>query len=370
MPHLDGVRACAFLMVASSNWIPGKYLFDIPLGTGVQLFFVLSGFLITGILLRNRPEASGAKTAHVLKAFYLRRILRIFPLYYLVVLVCMAFSVGPIRETWWWHLAYLSNFYYSFHAYGDALVEPFHHFWSLSVEEQFYLLWPLIVLTAPRRRLCVIICASIVGALFFRIGIGLYYGNPQATRYLTPSCMDALGVGSLIAYMQHYFGVEGLRRAKLFSATIGIGGLVLAVPSSAWAGSQLMHWIGHTFLIIFYGAIVAQAAEGFAGLLGRILGAGPIRYLGRISYGLYVYHLFAPLAWATLLARLGVESISWQSWPYNLVPYLVLTVVTAMISWHGYEIWFLRLKGRFDYRRDAGARATPLPSKMVIPPAG
>lgn len=370
MPHLDGVRAFAFLMVALSHWIPDEYQFNLPLGTGVQLFFVLSGFLITGILLRNRPDESEKGVGGVLRAFYVRRSLRIFPLYYLVLTVCVILSVAPIRETWPWHWAYLSNFYYAFPASGSTLTEPYLHFWSLAVEEQFYLVWPLIALTTSRRRLPLVIGGAIVGALLFRIGVGYYASNLATTRYLTPSCLDALGVGALVAYAHHQDGMNGLRRAKFLAAAVGIGGLVLAVPFSAWVGSRLMHWIGHTFLIIFYGAIVAQAAEGFQGVLGKVLGARPVMYLGKISYGLYVYHPFAPLALAALLGWLGVESSHWETWPYNLVPYLALTVVTAMISWHGYEIWFLRLKGRFDYQRDAGTRPIGLPSKMVTPPAG
>lgn len=353
MPQLDGLRAFAFVMVALSHWIPEIYQFGIPLGTGVQLFFVLSGFLITGILLRNRPEESGERTGTVLRAFYVRRSLRIFPLYYLVLMVCLAFSVGPIRETWLWHGAYLSNFYFAFHPHGTEIAEPYLHFWSLSVEEQFYLLWPLIALTTPRRRLHAVIWSAIAGALLFRIGAGLHWGNPATTRYLTPSNLDALGIGALIAYAHHYRGLQGLRRAKVLCAVIGMAGLAVAVPSSAWAGSQLMHWIGHTFLIIFYGAVVAQAAEGFRGLAGRALEFPPTMYLGKISYGLYVYHYFAPLAWLALLSKLGVESQVWQTWPHSLLPYFVLTLVAAVISWHGFETWFLRLKNRYDYRRPA-----------------
>jgi peptidoglycan/LPS O-acetylase OafA/YrhL len=353
MPQLDGLRAFAFLMVALSHWIPEVYQFGIPLGTGVQLFFVLSGFLITGILLRNRPEESGEQTGTVLRAFYVRRSLRIFPLYYLVLTVCLLLNVGPIRETWPWHAAYLSNFYFAFHPHGTEITEPYLHLWSLSVEEQFYLLWPLIALTTPRRRLHAIIWSGIVGALLFRIAAGLYWGNPATTRYLTPSNFDALGIGALIAYAYHYRGLQGLRRIKVLCAVVGMVGLAVAVPSSAWAGSQLMHWIGHTFLIIFYGAVVAQAAEGFRGAAGSLLGAGPIMYLGKISYGLYVYHYFAPLAWSKLLASLSIDSAKWQAWPYNMLPYFALTLVAAMISWHGFETWFLRLKHRFDYRRQA-----------------
>jgi peptidoglycan/LPS O-acetylase OafA/YrhL len=366
MPHLDGLRAGAFLMVALSHWIPDAYQFNIPLGTGVQLFFVLSGFLITGILLRNRPEESGERTGSVLKAFYVRRCLRIFPLYYLVLLVCMVFSVGPIRETWPWHGAYLSNFYFSFR--GDTS-DPYLHFWSLSVEEQFYLLWPLIALTTPRRKLYILIVGSIIGSLLFRIGAGWYWNSQSAARYLTPSCLDALGIGALIACAQHDRGLEGLRRAKLLSAAVGMAGLVLCVPFSAWAGSQLMHWIGHTFLIIFYGAVVAQAAEGFSGVPGRILGAGPVMYLGKISYGLYVYHHFAPMALAALLAAAGMDASFGLNWIWSLAACLALTLITAMVSWHGFELPFLRLKSKFDYRGSTSVRAPSLTTTVVTPPS-
>ena len=367
MPQLDGLRALAFVMVASSHWIPDAWQFNIPLGTGVQLFFVLSGFLITGILLRNRADESGLPIGSALRAFYIRRVLRIFPLYYLVLAVCVAFSVGPIRETWPWHWSYLSNFYYASHAPVDAIRDPYLHFWSLAVEEQFYLVWPLIALTTPRRRLAWVIVGSIVVALLFRVGVGSYTGRQWAARYLTPSCLDALGVGALMAYAQHYFGSAGLRRAKHVAAGIGMGGLVLAVPSSAWAGSQLMHWAGHTFLVIFYGAIVAQAAEGLGGALGHVMAARPVMYLGKISYGLYVYHHFAPLAFATLLARAGLTGTRWESWPYTFVSYSVLTLLTATLSWHGYEMVFLRMKRWFDYR--SIAPATPRLTAVPTPPS-
>lgn len=368
MPQLDGLRAVAFVAVALSHWIPEEQQLDIPLGTGVQLFFVLSGFLITGILLRARPSESGVTLGSTLKTFYARRSLRIFPLYYLVLAVCLIFGVGVTRETWPWHTFYLSNFYYAWHNHGGALVDPLSHFWSLGVEEQFYLFWPLVALTIDRRRLAPLIITAIVTSLIFRIEVGFSWENQYATRYLTPSCLDALGIGALAAYARHYHGVAGLRRVKFLCAVVGLAGLVLTIAIKKLFGFQLAHWVGHSCLIIFYGAVVAQAGEGFKGLLGWLLNAPPVRYLGRISYGLYVYHHFMPLVFVTLFAKAGIEAGLGLTTPFNLIPYFALTILVAAVSWHCYEEPILRLKRRFDYR-NARVRGAPLPAPVAIPPA-
>ena len=115
---------------------------------GVWLFFVLSGFLITGILLRSRDQVDygGYQGRFVLRQFYARRILRIFPLYYSVLLLAATIDLGDVRDTIFWHLAYLSNYLFATQQYWGAVTA---HFWSLSVEEQFYILWPALDLVRP-----------------------------------------------------------------------------------------------------------------------------------------------------------------------------------------------------------------------------
>ena len=130
-PHLDGLRAVAVLAVAWSHWAP-RHQFGIPFGTGVHLFFVLSGYLITRILLRIRTADSRAAG---LRAFYIRRALRIFPAYYLWVAFAVA-TLPSVAATWPWHVGYLSNLLiYRQHEWAG----PVSHWWSLAVEEQFYL---------------------------------------------------------------------------------------------------------------------------------------------------------------------------------------------------------------------------------------
>src|SRR5665213_1037330 len=153
MPQLDGLRALAVLAVWFEHWgappIPGlKYIHELG-GLGVFLFFVLSGFLITGILLRGREaiETQGIALREVTRTFYIRRFLRILPVYY-VVLFSTAILLPNTRRLFWWHFTYTTNLWYGVHWFDYV---PGAHFWSLAVEEQFYLAWPWLVLLTPRR---------------------------------------------------------------------------------------------------------------------------------------------------------------------------------------------------------------------------
>ncbi|MFN7977685.1 MAG: acyltransferase family protein [Vicinamibacterales bacterium] len=145
-PQLDGLRAVAVAAVAYSHWLP-SWQFGVPFGAGVHLFFVLSGFLITRILigLREAPSRPAA-----IGRFFARRALRLFPAFYTVLACAWIADVPLARATWTWHASYLSNVYIAGLA---AWQGHFSHFWSLAVEEQFYLLWPWIVVWMPTRAL-------------------------------------------------------------------------------------------------------------------------------------------------------------------------------------------------------------------------
>jgi len=147
MPQLDALRAFAVAGVAYFHWIPKKYHYSIPFWAGVPLFFVLSGFLISSILIQCRHYGD---PWFAMRAFYARRFLRIFPLFYSIIVAAYVLNLAPMRETVLWHVSYLSNFYFFFHQGWNGNVS---HFWSLAVEEQFYLFWPAIVLFAPTQRL-------------------------------------------------------------------------------------------------------------------------------------------------------------------------------------------------------------------------
>ena len=166
MPQLDALRAFAVLAVMVHHFLPVDHYIPtdyITLGMlAVRLFFVLSGFLITGILLGYRSD----EPKNALKRFYFRRVLRIFPIYYLTLFVALALQVRSIQQGAFWHLTYTSNFIAPFH---PEWMGPASHFWTLAVEEQFYFVWPFIMLFVPHtKHLAKTIVGTIALAVIFR----------------------------------------------------------------------------------------------------------------------------------------------------------------------------------------------------------
>ena len=146
MPQLDGLRALAVLMVVVHHYVEGGW--GLAANLGVKLFFVLSGFLITSILLRSRSQsgAAGWNRWRAVRNFYARRFLRIFPLYYLVVALAAILDVEPTREYLAWLLTYTLNLKMAAQGW---YIDHFAHFWTLSIEEQFYLIWPWVFYSVP-----------------------------------------------------------------------------------------------------------------------------------------------------------------------------------------------------------------------------
>ena len=342
MPQLDAIRAIAVLLVMISHFIPGSSAIAPLGGIGVRLFFVLSGFLITGILLaaRERPLADA------LRVFYARRFLRIFPLFYFALFVSFVLDFGAVRDTIWWHVTYLSNFLlYSRHEFLGAVT----HFWSLAVEEQFYLVWPLIVLLTPMRALPLAIAAMVLLA-----PVTMLIADDPMASVLPISNLDALGFGALLAVPQsrRFVASAGLWiGVPLFTVTVimrwlGIGGFVRDVVlgfmlplASAW--------------------LISGAAKGFAGLGRAVFEWRPLTYLGRISYGVYVYHALMPY----FLKRL------FPIWTYTTAAQFVIlvaaTIALAALSYRFLEQPFLALKDRLPAATGIDASRRHLPVQAL-----
>jgi peptidoglycan/LPS O-acetylase OafA/YrhL len=338
LPQLDGLRAVAVACVMAFHFIPWVDRYA-PLGTmGVRLFFVLSGFLITGILLswRGRPLAVATRV------FYLRRALRIFPLFYFVLIAAAALNIGPVRDTFGWHAAYLSNFYFYLRGDWHGSVS---HLWSLAVEEQFYLVWPWLILCAPERWLRPVIVATIVAAPLSRLA----WPHPMDS-VLPTSCLDSLGLGALVALAASHKGAPyGAGGGPPYGmAGMGAAGAVLVAVTLALRALGLggqYQVVGLDFGVSLLSAyVVAGAARGFAGATGRFLSASPVRAVGRISYGLYVYHGFTPY----LLGRYVPGFID-MTWPLRALLLTAATGLIAVASWHLLEQPFLRLKSSLGF---------------------
>jgi peptidoglycan/LPS O-acetylase OafA/YrhL len=371
MPQLDGLRAIAVFLVINHHYMPSAEHWNFPLRTfvdrigplGVRLFFVLSGFLITAILLRGRPDAGAAGVGSSLKQFYIRRFLRIFPLYYMVLAVAALINMPYVREALGWHAFYLSNVYYSTQAiWGDG---PCSHFWSLAVEEQFYLAWPLLVLIVPRR----FVLAAIVTAMFsgtaFRL-VGCLAGfDLVGIIYLPFGSLDTLGAGALLAYAASpEFGSPKFRQnlERLgYIAGIPIGVAALAMTY----GTHDYTWgiaFFDTGMALFFVAVISHAARGIRGPIGFVLGRGPLPYIGRISYGVYIYHLFAiylfmqvNFSWLPGYERAAIYGVS-----------LAATIAVASVSFYLFERPINNLKRLFPYtRRNNAARPASAPPESL-----
>jgi peptidoglycan/LPS O-acetylase OafA/YrhL len=345
MPQLDSLRALAFAAVALHHWLPRG--FDYPLVSGVHLFFVLSGFLITGILLdaRRRNEAIGLfDLGSTLKAFYLRRFLRIVPLYVAALIVVAYFNIAGIRGAWMWHTAYLTNFHIFFKNEWIGLVG---HFWTLSVEEQFYLAWPLLVLWLPWRVLPALFLSVAAGSVAFRWVGEVFFPGRLMWNLLTPGYLDSFALG---AFLAHHHRVQ----EPIYTAVLRRGGMVIAV---CFALAVLRKRAGADWHLVFldpllfaiaYMCVINIAANGARGALGWILNQPLLRYAGRISYGLYIAHNFAPLPVGELLARYpGLQTIP----RIQLVLMAMWTMLVAMLSWHCFEAPINGLKKYFPYSR-------------------
>jgi peptidoglycan/LPS O-acetylase OafA/YrhL len=352
-PELDALRALAVILVVWSHTVGG----DLGVGEsrvggyhGVTLFFVISGFLITGILLdARRSIAEGfASPQFALRAFYIRRFLRIFPVYYAVLFIAFATGYDAVRAELGWHLAYLSNWYFAHRGgFGNSTA----HLWSLAVEEQFYLAWPWFALLLPRGGLAWTIGGMILAGPLTRLALAHAHGNAHelAVWIITPAVLDSLGLGCLLAY---------LSRETSLADRFAQGALVVAVSLAALRetvlpldGSVTLHAaLSLTPWALLCVWLVHRASRGFPGRIGRLLRAGPLLYVGKVSYGIYLVHLFVMVGVPRLERMLGLDALtlSQPGWRHFALV-MPVSLVAAALSWRFLEEPINSLKARFPY---------------------
>lgn len=352
-PQLDGLRAVAVFLVLCTHLLPSQpWVRRVgPGGLGVVLFFVLSGFLITGILLRLRDAVAEGRVpfGRALSRFYIRRALRIFPLYYAVLGVAALADIPPVRATWPWHALYLSNFYFALRGSWNGVVTPL---WSLSIEEQFYLLWPLVVLCVPRRALPWLLPALIALGPLSRAAWLLAGVDPFAIGLLPFGCADTLLLGALLALCWHEPArLDTLRlRVRRFGVLVALPAAALYLALGPAPAGTPGFVLASTLQLALYGAgffaLIDAAARGFGGALGRLLASRPMRFLGQISYGIYLLHTFVQGAARGLgepFRALYRNELAW----FPIACATVVLVATA--TWLLFERPINELKRRFPY---------------------
>lgn len=352
MTQLDSLRAIAVVGVLVHHYHPESFLAQLQVGPlGVRLFFVLSGFLITGLLLKQKDgiENSAHKNIKpILKSFFLRRFIRLMPAYYLTILISYGLF-SSIGSSPLWHLSYLSNIYFSFHDW-DALTP---HFWSLAVEAQFYLFWPFLIFRVSKREILWFIFSLIALAPLFRfIVVYWLYKADSNMLYIFPfASTDALGIGCLLGYLRHYQDSSSKTLHKHFlNVCIWIGfpsfalSYFIDIPQKY---AVLIYTVLPLSACLCFALVIHLASIGIRGTIGRILDSAILRYLGKISYGIYLYHLVTWRLFAKVFSFLNISTLE-KGWTTFFVC-SILTVIVAALSWQLFERPINSLKDRFSY---------------------
>jgi peptidoglycan/LPS O-acetylase OafA/YrhL len=381
MPELDGLRGIAVLSVVWHNGVWGSHwgahnalvsLLNLSAGigwVGVQLFFVLSGFLITGILLDEK------NTPHQLRNFYVRRVLRIFPLYYATLfflfIALPALGVSPVldiktdaEQIWYW--LFLSNWSIPIIGGPGAL----SHFWSLAVEEQFYLLWPFAVMLLSHRGLARLCLAFVVSALIVRIAMIEYnfeYAEWRAYEF-TFARWDALAIGALLALALRQPTWHAWVRAAAFPLVVTALMYILTfviVQHNYAAVERGIGAINQTVAALLFAALVYLGITSVTGRSApwrQFLNNGVLRNVGKYSYAIYVFH-YPLLVFFNLYVNPHLVSFNAAcptlATPARIIVVALISYCMAVCSWYLLERPFMRLR-RFFVNEQARQHAPAL----------
>lgn len=313
------------------------FVHNLPIG--VDLFFIISGFLIVYLLLAEKQETKSIS----MSKFYTRRALRIFPLYFAIIgLAYLCYPTQRASVDFSKYLYFWENFWMI--KTGNWTIGALNPLWSICVEEHFYLVIPILVLMVPRDKVQVMFVSIILGSLFFRY----YYTSTVQYNWMgiyihTLSRCDLLAVGGLLAHYHHAGGLKINISWRHYLATVVYLCLLMSmVDSSEVTSIQFAMFKRYLFalplVIIFIGTVLNENKINFIEILNN---NKAINYLGKISFGLYMYHSLI----GDVINRYFPSPLPHQLFPITVI---ILTILAATLSYELFEKQILKLKTRFE----------------------
>lgn len=337
VPQLDGLRALAVLMVFL------HHAFTIPLlWAGVDLFFILSGYLITNILVRDRERLSFGS---MLGKFYLRRAERILPAYLIALLLLVVFTRTQWAHIWIYYATFLQNIPYAFHLIPDGPLVPL---WSLAVEQQFYLVWPILVFFLPSRWLAPTMVGVLLASPLLRAAATPLFAQSEAIYCLTPFRLDAMAAGALAALLlPHCNPRRTIRAAQITMVLTCIAYILLG--AHPWfrrqANTSVFNGLAYSMNILILGGLFVWTTLSQNTWLTRFFSHPLLRGLGRISYMFYLLHLLVLQRLHSSFGRPAAAALAFA-----------LTAALSTLSWFVVEKPILSLSA--SHRRAAPATPT------------
>jgi len=346
---LDSIRAIAVLLVIVTHWFP-KDLFIYSVAkafNGVDVFFTLSGFLITGILLQDRAEAEqfGQSRMQTFKNFFFRRVLRIFPIYYLTIFLIYLYNPSGEDIQFRYFLSFTSNFHY----YAERSWGMLAHSWSLAVEEQFYLVWPWVVLFISRKWLPYMMVLFIFSGIITQQLL-----DPNEFSWILPMpCVDALALGGLLGWIIYARpdSLEQVYQSLRRIAMVALGFTLLRIafhlsfPSTRTLTAFITLW-AICYCLVHDGQRFHQYSLIFNNKF--------LIFLGRMSYGMYLFHFLIPYytkdAFTWEYQHIVLPASIKDHYGFYLAQNFVILIGVSWLSFHLIEQPVLRLKKYFRNR--------------------
>ena len=355
--QLDGIRFISIMGVLFQHFLNPRLSHFLMTGNaGVDLFFVISGFLITENLIKLKANHSVQKG---LKVFYVRRVLRIFPLYYLYWAILLVFFLPLVADHKWYGIFYLINFYDIYHSLPNLT----GHLWSLSVEEQFYVVWPVLIFLAPRKYILTMTFVSVLLACLFML-LNYQHPNQDYNYFHTLSCAVALLTGGVIACLKQF-------DYKRLLNWIAVSRILSPFALLLFTGISVLYRLGKVqdselilirlfICVLGFYWIGKAATQSFKGWFGLFLSNRWVRKIGQMAYGIYMFHYLVYNLVQPVLQNITdkiFQPVIFEETPlkylkYNVsiihFPFLVAAVfAVAWVSYTFFESRILKLKRYF-----------------------